>query len=81
VVSLSTTETEFIVAVACACQAVWLHQVLKKLGHCQDKSIIVHCDNTSAIKLAKNPVMHGHRCSLSFLPRTYKEWNCEIGSV
>jgi len=33
VVSLSTAEAEFIAAAACACQAVWLHQVLKKLGH------------------------------------------------
>lgn len=59
VVSLSTTEAEFIAAAACACQAVWLRRVLKKLGHSQDKSTIVHYDNTSAIKLAKNPVMHG----------------------
>ena len=32
VVSLSTTEAEFIVAASCACQAVWLKRVLGKLS-------------------------------------------------
>ena len=32
VVSLSTTEVEFIVAVLCACQAIWLKRVLGKLS-------------------------------------------------
>jgi hypothetical protein len=32
VVSLSTTEAEFIAAASCACQTVWLKRVLEKLG-------------------------------------------------
>ena len=32
VVSLSTTEVEFIVAFLCACQAIWLKRVLGKLS-------------------------------------------------
>ena len=32
VVSLSTTEAEFIAAASCACQAIWLRRVLEKLG-------------------------------------------------
>jgi uncharacterized OsmC-like protein len=56
---LSTTEAEFIAASICACQAVWLRKILEKLGHTQNSSTIVYCDNSSAIKLAKNPVMHG----------------------
>lgn len=58
VVSLSTTEAEFIAAAACACQSIWMQRVLKKLGIKQCKCIIF-CDNSSTIKLAKNPVMHG----------------------
>ena len=59
VVSLSTTEAEFIAAASCACQTVWLKRVLKKLGLNQDKTTIIYCDSSSAIKLSKNPVMHG----------------------
>ena len=58
-VTLSTTEAEFIAAASCACQAVWLRRILEKLRHIQSKSTIVYCDNNSAIKLSKNPVMHG----------------------
>ena len=59
VVTLSTTEAEFIAAASCACQAVWLRRVLEKLGHTQGNSTTVFCDSSSAIKLSKNPVMHG----------------------
>ncbi|KAL0420696.1 UNVERIFIED_CONTAM: Retrovirus-related Pol polyprotein from transposon TNT 1-94 [Sesamum latifolium] len=59
VVSLSTTEAEFIAAASCACQVVWLKRVLGKLGQNQDKSTLIYCDSSSAIKLSKNPVMHG----------------------
>ena len=59
VVSLSTTEAEFIAATVCACQTVWLKRVLEKLGLTQEKTTIIHCDSSSAIKLSKNPVMHG----------------------
>jgi hypothetical protein len=59
VVSLSTIEAEFIAAASCACQTVWLKRVLEKLGLNQDKTTIIYCDSSSAIKLSKNPVMHG----------------------
>ncbi|KAM7488108.1 hypothetical protein LguiB_025592 [Lonicera macranthoides] len=59
VVTLSTTETEFIAAASCACQALWLRRMLKNLRHAQGKATVVYCDSNSAIKLSKNPVMHG----------------------
>ncbi|KAL6347276.1 hypothetical protein AAG906_013712 [Vitis piasezkii] len=43
----------------CACQARWLKRVLGKLSQNQGKSTTIRCDNSSAIKLSKNPVMHG----------------------
>lgn len=58
VVTLSTTEAEFIVATSCAFQSVRMQRVLGKLGLNQSKCTIF-CDNSSAIKLSKNPVMHG----------------------
>ena len=59
VVSLSTTEAEFIAATSCACQAVWMRRILEKLSHTQGNCTTVFCDNSSTIKLSKNPVMHG----------------------
>lgn len=59
VVTLSTTEAEFIAAASCACQGVWLRRILEKLGHAQGSSTTIYCDNSSAIKLSKNPVLHG----------------------
>ena len=59
VVTLSTTEAEFVAAASCACQGVWMRRVLEKLGHSQGKGTTVLCDNSSTIKLSKNPVMHG----------------------
>ena len=59
IVSLSTTEAEFIAATACACQAIWLRRILEELQFKQVEATIVFCDNNSAIKLSKNPVLHG----------------------
>lgn len=59
IVTLSTTEAEFVAAAGCACQAVWMRRVLENLGHFQNGVTTVLCDNSSTIKLAKNPVMHG----------------------
>jgi hypothetical protein len=58
-VTLSTTEAEYIAAASCACQCVWMRRVLEKLGHKEEKSTLVQCDNSSTIKLSKNPVFHG----------------------
>ena len=57
--SRSTTEAEFIAAAACACQAIWLKRVLKTLDQTQQEKNTIHCDNSSAIELSRNPVMHG----------------------
>ena len=59
IVSLSTTEAEFIAATACACQAIWLRRILEELQFKQVEATTVFRDNNSAIKLSKNPVLHG----------------------
>ena len=59
VVTLSTTEAEFIAAASSACQVVWLRRILKVLNQEQSSPTVVFCDNISAIKLSKNLVMHG----------------------
>ena len=59
IVTLSTTKAEFIVAAASACQVVWMRRALRNLNHAQEGSTVIMCDNSSTIKLSKNPVMHG----------------------
>ncbi|XP_075489673.1 secreted RxLR effector protein 161-like [Primulina tabacum] len=59
IVTLSTTEAEFVAAAVCACQGVWMKRILKELGCSDEGCITVMCDNSSTIKLSKNPVMHG----------------------
>lgn len=59
IVTLSTTEAEYVAAASCATQGVWMKRVLDKLGHSHSKCITIFCDNSSAIKLSRNPVLHG----------------------
>jgi hypothetical protein len=59
VVTLSTTEAEFIAAATSACQAIWMRRILEELHFQQHEPTIIYCDNSSAIKLSKNQVLHG----------------------
>ncbi|GJV88201.1 retrovirus-related pol polyprotein from transposon TNT 1-94 [Tanacetum coccineum] len=60
IVTLSTTEAEYIAAATCACQAIWMRRVLKEIGYDQGGEMVLLCDNTSTIKLSKNAVLHTH---------------------
>lgn len=59
IVTLSTTEAEFVAVAACASQAVWMKRILEKLSLEESKCTTILCDNSSTIKLSKNPVLHG----------------------
>ena len=56
-VALSTAEAEYIAAGSCCAQILWLKQQLHDYG-IKLGCISIKCDNTSAINLTKNPVMH-----------------------
>ena len=56
-VSLSTAETEYIAARSCCSQLLWMKKVLTDYGLFQD-TMVVYCDNSSAIDISKNPVQH-----------------------
>lgn len=58
IVTLSTTEAEFVAAAACSTQAIWMKRILAALGYQGDESTIIFCDNISTIQLARNPVFH-----------------------
>jgi len=59
IVALSTTEAEYIAAVSCATQGIWMKRILDKIGKNHDDCIVIRCDNSSTIQLSKNPVFHG----------------------
>lgn len=77
IVTLSTTEVEYVAAATCACQAIWMGRVLQEIGYEQDGEMTLFCDNTSTIKLSKNAVMHGRskhiRVRYHFLRKLTKE--------
>jgi len=56
-VALSTVEAEYIAAGSCSAQTLWLRQQLNDFGILLNK-IPILCDNTRAINLTKNHIMH-----------------------
>ena len=56
-VALSTTEAEYMAIAEAAKELIWLKNFLSELGMKQEDCVL-HCDNQSAVHLAKNPVFH-----------------------
>lgn len=61
IVTLSSTEAEYIAATSAAYQAVWMRRLLADMGVPQNSETIIHCDNQSAIAIAKNQAISRHR--------------------
>ncbi|KAE8681352.1 Ubiquitin carboxyl-terminal hydrolase family protein [Hibiscus syriacus] len=59
IVTLSTTEAELVAASACVCQAIWMRKFLEEAHFKQKGPTIIYCENSSTIKLSKNPILHG----------------------
>ena len=57
IVTLSTTEAEYVAITEANKEMIWLQNLLKELGRKQSCSILF-CDSQSAIYLAKNPIFH-----------------------
>nr|CAD1840715.1 unnamed protein product [Ananas comosus var. bracteatus] len=58
VVARSSAEAEFRGMTFGLCELLWLKNLLKELGFGQNEAMKLHCDNTSAIEIAHNPVQH-----------------------
>ncbi|KAJ9545350.1 hypothetical protein OSB04_025057 [Centaurea solstitialis] len=56
-VSTSTSEAEYVAAGICCAQVLWLRNQLQDYD-IQLSKIPIYCDNTSAIAIANNPVLH-----------------------
>eukprot|EP00253_Pinus_taeda_P021119 PITA_21119 len=57
-IALSTAEAEYVVAASCCTQILWMMQTLQDFHITCTPPISILCDNTSAISISKNPVMH-----------------------
>jgi hypothetical protein len=53
----STTEAEYVAAASCCSQLLWISYTLRDFGE-ECTHIPLLCDSTSAISVAKNPVLH-----------------------
>jgi hypothetical protein len=56
--SLSITKSEYITATSCCTQVLWMKQTLEDLHIKYNNPITINYNNTSAISISKNPVMH-----------------------
>lgn len=64
-VSLSTAEAEYIALGSCCTQLIWMKQMLLDYGK-RSNTLDIFCDNTSAIHIAKNPVMHSRTKHIAY---------------
>jgi hypothetical protein len=56
-VAQSTTEAEYIVATSCCSQLLWITYTMSDFGE-ENTHFPLLCDSTSAIRIAKNSVLH-----------------------
>jgi hypothetical protein len=54
-ISLSTVEAEYIATGSCCTQLIRMKKLLCNYGFTQN-TMVIHCDNTSAINISKNPI-------------------------
>ena len=59
VVTLSTTEAEYISATAAAQEILWLRNLFKEIGYEVEGASSLYLDNQSAIAVSRNPEHHG----------------------
>ncbi|XP_020705998.1 uncharacterized protein LOC110116661 [Dendrobium catenatum] len=57
-VAKSSTKVEYRSLSAATSDVIWLHRLVAKLHLEQKSPTVIHCDNISALAIAKNPVFH-----------------------
>ncbi|XP_038889278.1 uncharacterized mitochondrial protein AtMg00810-like [Benincasa hispida] len=54
IITLSTIEAELVAATSCACQAIWLRNILENLHYKQEETSIIHCDILTRLSYYKS---------------------------
>ena len=60
IISLLTTESEYVTMTHAAREAIWMHMFLGEILHPLSKPMLLYCDNQSAITVAKDDQFHAH---------------------
>ena len=63
--SLSIIEAQYIVVRICCMRLLWIKQMLKDYG-IEEGTMNMHYDNSSAINISKNLVLHSHTNHIEF---------------
>jgi hypothetical protein len=74
-VAQSTTEAQYVAAASCCSQLLWISYIMSDFGE-EYTHVSLQCDSTSAISVAKNPVLHSktkHIEVISFYERQRRE--------
>eukprot|EP00253_Pinus_taeda_P020550 PITA_20550 len=59
-IALSTAKAEYVAVASCCTQLLWIIQTLQDIQITYTLPISILCDNTSAISISENPVMHSN---------------------
>ncbi|GJX78233.1 ribonuclease H-like domain-containing protein [Tanacetum coccineum] len=54
----SSAEAEYIAKNTVTCEVIWIHKILTELNVQISLHVPIHCDNSFAIQIAANPVLH-----------------------
>jgi hypothetical protein len=76
-VSLSISEAEYILASTCCTQVLCMKQNLQDIQMEYDDPILIFCDNTNALSISKNPMMHSNMKHISVKFHFLWEWVTE----
>jgi hypothetical protein len=57
-VSLSTSEAEYIKTTMARREVVWIRKLLARIFDLELEPTLIHYDNQSCVKLTKNPLFH-----------------------
>ena len=60
-ISLSTVEAGYISVASCCIEVIWMKQTLEDLLVKYEDPIVISCDNTSAINILRNLVVHSNK--------------------
>jgi len=80
IVSLSTTESEYVAATHAAKEALWLRSLIQQLFNSKLNATTLFCDNQSAIKLSKDHQYHARTKHID-IRYHFIRWIIEQGSI
>ena len=73
IISLSTTESEYFMMTHTTKEAIWIRMFLGEVLCPLSKSMLLYCDNQSAIAVAKDDQLHAHTKHIDILYHFIRE--------